>query len=230
MCTGFTDCVAAAWVTPGVSEFLAALIGGGMTMLAQSLALKHDREKEKVRQIADDLATAWGIFFKLSAANNVITATNSELRKARELANQRGTDLWQTLQPPAHDWDRVICEPTELVFLLKKSQFDILHRYQLATVWMSNLVQSTRTYREMRLEFLMSTPSAMRGTSGSLQVDDTNRNVVMPKIAHLKSLSESMETVVAAQYPQVRQLLLDYSAGMKAMVGVSPQIEIMDEA
>jgi hypothetical protein len=69
----------------------------------------------------------------------------------------------------------------------------------------------------------------MTGQQGSFFVDDANRREIMPRISFLQSLSESLEVVVNAQRPDVYQLLLDFAAAMKPMIGSSPQLEFVDE-
>ena len=51
----------------------------------------------------------------------------------------------------------------------------------------------------------------------------------MPRIAFLQSLCDSLESVVNAQRPDLRQLLLDYVAAMKPMIGSSPKLELTDD-
>lgn len=217
------------WRAPGASEFLAACVGGSMTLVAQRWALKHDREKEEARRKDEGKAQAWAIFFKTQHVLEATTALKHNIGEARERANQMGEDLWQALQFPAHDWDRVTHDNQELLFLIEHKQLDIMQRYQQSIVWMSSLIQSVRMYRDMRVEFLSSSPSDMSGTQGSLAINSANRRQIMPKIAHLKMLSESIEAVVLDQQPQVEQLINDYIAAMQTMVGQSPQLEIVEQ-
>ena len=151
------------WSIPGVSEFLSALLGGAVTMTAQFIALRHDREKEASRQTNEQKAQAWAIFFKISQAFEALDATAKELTQHRATANQQNLELWQTLQFPPHDWNTATWEIGELVFLIDNKRFDLMQRYQEAICWLTNLVQSVKLYREMRMDFLTKTPSNVRG-------------------------------------------------------------------
>lgn len=231
-----TSFLKATWETPGVSEFLSALLGGAMTMAAQGFALRHDRKKEDARRRDDQKGTAWAIYFKISLTFEQFTWVWQELQTARELANRTKRSLWQVFQAPPHDLELIKWETSELVFLVDKKQFDLMERYRLATVWMSNLVQSLSMVGEMRLEFLSSVPSDMKGLEpgrlsqeGSFVVDETNSRELMPRISFLQSMTDSLEEVVNAQRPDLRQLLLDYVAAMKPMIGHSPTLDLRDE-
>ena len=218
------------WSTSGVSEFLSVLLGGGVTLLAQFLALRHDREKEAIRHTNEQKAQAWAIYFKISEAHEALTATAAELCQHRQMAVSRNVDLWQVLQFPPHEWNNLTWEISELVFLVDKGSFGLMQRYQEVMWWLSNLIQSIRLYRIMRTEFLTKTPSDVIGDIGSLTMTEENRNQIMPTIAHLKSLSESLEAVVMKQAPDSRALLKDYIIEMQKMVGSSPkQVEFTDE-
>jgi hypothetical protein len=219
----------ATWGTPGVSEFLSAALGGLMTMLAQWIGLRHDREKEDAKRRDEQKGTAWAIYFKISQAFEQFTWVWQELKEARQLANESGRQLWQVFGPPPHDLRPITLETTELVFLIDHKQFDLMENYRLVTVWTANLTQSLQKFGEMRLEFLSSIPSDMKGQQGSFYVDDSNRHEIMPRISFLQSLSDSLEAVVNAQRPDLRKLLIDYAAAMKVMIGSSPNLEIMDE-
>lgn len=216
------------WLTPGVSEFLAAVFGGSVTLGAQFIAMRHDRKKEAERLSHEKKAQAWAIFFKISEVHEALSAAAADLKEARRVASARKNDLWQALQFPPHDWNSNGWEIGELVFLLDKKQFGLMQRYQQATVWLSNLIQSTKYYRELRVEFLRNTPSDVQGTQGSIAVGPENRAALMPTIAHLRSLADSLEKVVLAQQPDARQLLIDYAAAMKGMIGVQPNLTFAD--
>lgn len=214
-----------AWGTPGVSEFLSVLLGGSITLGAQRWALRHDREKEAARRRDEQKGLAWSIYFKISEVNETLTRNLDDLRKARAIATASGRELWQVIQTPPHDPSVVQWRTEELVLLIDHKQFDLMERYRLATLWLSNIVQSTRTLREMRVEFLNNTPSDVQGTTGAIMMDESNRRTLMPRIAHLRMLSESMESVVQSQQPQVLQLLKDYAAAMKQMIGMAPLLD-----
>lgn len=218
--------VVSAWKTAGVSEFLAAGLGGWMTMLAQRLALKHDREKEDARRADVQKARAWAIFFKIHHVMEATTALHNHTKEARERADAMGGDLWQALQFPANDWERVTQDYGELLLLVEHRKLDIMQRYQESMVWISSLIQSVKMYRDMRVEFLSSSPSDMSGSQGTLTVNNENHQHLMPKIAHLKSLSESIEGVLRVRQPEMQLLITDYIAAMKSMVGQSPELEL----
>jgi hypothetical protein len=215
--------------TPGVSEFLSALLGGGVTMAAQFLALRHDREKEAKRQTNKKKAQAWSIYFKISQAHEALTATAAKLREHRANASEHGWELWQSLQFPPHDWNTVTWDIGELVLLIDNKRFELMQRYQEAMWWLSNLTQSVRYYREMRFEFVTKMPSSVDGDGGSFEVTPENHTSIMPTIVHLKSLSESMEAVILKQAPDARKLLIDYVAAMEEMVGTKPSIQFVVE-
>lgn len=219
----------ATWGTPGFSEFLSAALGGALAIAAQWFALRHDRKKEDAKRRNEQKGTAWAIYFKISKAFEQFTWVWKELEDARELANQSERQLWQVFQAPPHDLELLSLETPELVFLLDHKQFHLMENYRLVTVWNANLTQSLRKFGEMRVDFLSSVPSEMNGQNGSFFVDDTNRHDLMPRISFLQSLCDSLESVVNAQRPELRQLLLDYVAAMKPMIGSSPQLELTDE-
>lgn len=216
------------WSTPGISEFVAAIlgaiVGGGMTLLAQQWALKHDREKENARRNQQREGIVWSIYFKISEVHELLTSLAREIAQARAVAKQTKRELWQIFQCPPHDSPIVAWNTEELVLLIQERQFGLMEEYRQATSWLSNMVQSMRTYREMRLDFLMQMPSNVEGTTGSFVLDETNKLEALPRIAHLRSLSESMETVVLAQQPDAQKLLVAYAAAMKSMIGRSPNL------
>lgn len=213
---------------PGASEFaaavLGALVGGGMTLLAQQLAIFHDREKETARRSERQAAVAWSIYFKISEVFEVLTHLARDIAQARAIAQQTRRELWQIFQCPPHDPPIVTWTTEELVLLIEERQFDLMERYRQATGWLSNMVQSMRIYREIRLEFLMHMPSDVEGTEGSFVLDASNKREVLPRIAHLRSLSESMESVVIEQQPDTQKLLKDYVAAMKSVIGRTPEL------
>jgi hypothetical protein len=204
------------WGTPGVSEFLSALLGGSVTLVAQFLALRHDREKEAHQQANEQKAQA-------------LTATAKELSRHRKTADLKNLQLWQILQFSPHDWNTVTWDINELVLLIDNKHFDLMQRYQEVIWWLSNLVQSVQFYREMRIEFLTKTPSEVQGDRGSIAVTRENSDAIMPTIAHLKSMSESLEAVILKQAPEARKLLKDYADTMKTMIGMKPNIQFLDE-
>lgn len=213
------------WATPGVSEFLSVLLGGGITLLAQRWALRHDREKEATRRRDEEKGLAWSIYFKISDAYETLASVSENVREGRARASANDCELWQVLQTPAHDPSPGGWTVQELVFLVDQKQLDLMERYRIALLWQSNIIQSTRLLRDLRVEFLSRTPADVQGTSGSISLDDTNRRELLPRIAHLRSLSESIESVVLAQEPQARQLLEGYASAMKSMIGMKPDIE-----
>lgn len=197
-----------------------------MAMLAQRWALKHDREKEKTRLLNERKAFAWSIFFKTLHVFEAMTALKEHIESARSRADAISSNLWQTLQFPPHDWDAVSYENGELLFLIEHRELRTMQEYQQATRWLSSLVQSVRLYRDMRVELLSTVPSEMTGTEGSMIVDSSNRAAIMPRIAHLESLSDSLEAVVRVQHPQVKRLLTDYADTMKRIIGQSPELDL----
>jgi hypothetical protein len=217
------------WEAPGISEFLSAVLGGAVTLAAQFIALRSDRKKEAVRAKDQQKALAWAIYFKISEANEALSATVMELREARQKADEHKVQLWQILQFPPHDWNVIRWDITELVFLMDYDQFDLMQRYQEATMWLSNLVQSVRFYRELRVEFLRSTPSDVNGDVGSFYVDQSNAAAIMPTIVHLDSVSTSLEKVITKQQPEVRQLVKDFVDAMDTMIGKRPNLTFLDE-
>lgn len=195
-----------------------------MTMGAQWAALRHDRKKEESRRKDEQKALAWAIFFKIKDAYEGLTSAGQDLIEARASANAQGLELWQVFQAPVHDLSPVQWTPEELVLLVDHRQLDLMQRYQMATIWLANLIQSLRLYRDMRIEFLSSTPSQMQGNSGTISVNATNQQTILPRVGHLRSLSDSLEAVVHSQQPDARQLLIDYAAAMKPMIGTSPEL------
>lgn len=222
----FGQAIGAAWSTAGVSEFLAALVGGGMTLLAQRWALSHDRQKEDARRCNEQRAFGWSIFFKTLDAFEALTALAKHVEEAADRAASSRGYLWQTLQFPPHDWDVVICDRGELFFLIQNRQFELMQRYQQVVRGLSNVIQSARLYREMRVEFLTSTPSDMRGVQGAIEINDSNRAALLPRIAHLATLSESLAKVILSLQAESQQLLLDYASVMKELVGQRPELDL----
>lgn len=226
----------ATWGTPGVSEFLSAVLGGAVALSAQWLALRYDRKKEEARRLDEQKGIAWAVYFKINQTFQQFTWVWKELRDARKVADKDGRSLWQVFQPPPHDLEPVKWDTSELVFLIDQKQFDLMERYRLATVWMSNLVQSLSKLGAMRLEFLSSVPSNMKdlkpgrlSQEGSFVVDATNSNVLLPRISFLQSMTDSLEDVVNSQRADVRQLLLDYVDAMKPMIGHKPTLDLGDD-
>jgi hypothetical protein len=217
------------WGTPGVSEFLSAGLGGLMTMAAQWVALVHDRNKEETRRRDEQKGTAWAIYFKISRGFEQFTWVWQELKEARQLANESGRELWQVFGPPPHDLQPISLETSELVFLIDHKQFDLMENYRLVSVWTANLTQSLQKFGEMRLDFLSSIPSDMKGQQGTFFIDESNRRELLPRISFLQSVCDSLESVVNKQRPDLRKLLLDYVAAMKPMIGSSPKLELLDE-
>ena len=229
MAPNFLSALVGIWLTPGVSEFLAALLGGGITIGAQYVALKHDRKKETERIGEERKAFAWAIYFKISEVNEALSATAKELREAREKASVAEVELWQVLQFPPHDWRATSWDIGELVLLIDHKKFELMQRYQESVLWLSNFIQSAKFYRELRIDFLRQTPSDVQGDRGSIKVGPDNRSIVMPTIAHLRSVANSLETVILSQQPDVRQLMKDYAIAMKEMIGSQPNLEFLDE-
>lgn len=219
-----------AWAADGVSEFLSALLGGAFAIIAQLLAFRHDRKKDDKRIADEAKARAWSIYFKISQAHEAIGATARELAEARKSADDQKIELWQILQFPPHEWSVVSWEIGELVLLIDHKHFDLMQRYQEATWWLSNAVQSTRLYRELRMEFLRGIPSDVRGDRGTVELGPEELRAVMPTIAHLRSLSLSLETVITGQHPDVRKLMKDYADAMKGLCGHRPKLEFTDES
>jgi hypothetical protein len=199
-------------------------MGGAMTLIAQRWALSHDREKEETRRTDEQRAFGWSIFFKTLEAFEAMSALSSDVESARLRASAQQEYLWQTLQFPPHDWDVISSSDGELLFLIEKRELEIMQRYQQALRALSNVVQSVRLYREMRVEFLMSTPSDMRGVQGAIEINDANRKELLPRIAHLATLSESLAEVIARQRADTERLLMDYTAAMKRLVGERPEL------
>lgn len=104
-----------------------------MTLWAQRLALAHDREKEEARRADEQKARAWSMFFKIHHVLEATTALADSIDQARRRANERGEALWQTLQFPSHDWEKVDHNNEELLLLIEHKQLDIMQRYQEAT-------------------------------------------------------------------------------------------------
>lgn len=215
----------AVWSTPGLSEFAAALLGGSITIVAQYVALRHDSKRQQAQHDEARKANAWAVFFKISESDEALAATASVLRSARTMAHAQAVELWQVLQFPPHDWNPVRWEINELVFLVDQKQFGLMQRYQESIMWLSNLVQSTKYYRELRVEFLRSVPAHVEGDHGQIEVGPENHSILMPTIAHLRTLAESLENVVLAQAQAARTLRLDFAAAMEQMIGHKPKLE-----
>lgn len=218
--------IASVWLTDGVSEFVAALIGGGFALTAQQMAVRHDRKQAELKDIERAKAQAWAIFFKINDIHEIIGSTSKHISEARETAKAKKLDLWQTLQFPPHDHRELRWETEELVLLIDHKKFDVMTDYQQATVWLANLIQSVQLYREMRIAFLTGNPSSMDegGESGTMIMTNEQHDAAMPTVAHLSSLADSLEKVLSVQHADMRKLLLDYVAAMKDMIGVAPQM------
>lgn len=174
-------------------------------------------------------AHAWAIFFKINEIHEVISSAAKDIARAVEIANAKKMDLWQILQFSPHDPRELYWETPELVLLIDHKQFDVMIRYQEATIWLTNFIQSAKLYREMRLKFLINNPSSVDGDSGTMTVTDEQLKVIMPTIAHLNTLANSLAKVISDQQPDIRKLLRDYARTMKVMIGTAPQLEFLDE-
>lgn len=223
--------ISSVWRTDGVSEFVAALIGGGFALAAQQMAVLHDRKQAALAETERAKARAWAIFFKINEVHEIILATAKHISEAREAAELKKLDLWQTLQFPPHDHRELQWETEELVLLIDHRKFDIMTEYQQATVWLANLIQSVQLYREMRIAFLTGAPSTIEdgGESGTMALTKEQYDAAMPTVAHLQLLANSLEEVITAQRADMRKLLLDYVSAMKDMIGSAPQMEFADE-
>ncbi|NCU10930.1 MAG: hypothetical protein GXC70_02000 [Sphingomonadaceae bacterium] len=218
--------LSAVWSTPGLSEFASAALGGSITMLAQYLAIRHDRIKE--RKLVEDRkkALTWAIFFKIKEIFEALTHIRNDIIEAEKRASQSGLELWQVYQVPLGEFPRQAWEVDELMILIDNKHFDLMQNYQMATLWLSNVVDSTNLYRQMRTEFLLSTPARVDGTHGAIEMSQEEAQVIMPKIAHLRSLSASIADVIKTQQPEVRNLLESYVRAMRSMAGSAPQLEL----
>jgi len=216
------------WDTPGVSEFLSALLGGGMAIGAQLLVLHHDRKKEDARRRDEQKGTAWAIYFKISLMFEQFGWALQHLEEAQDRAAANDVELWQVYQPPAHDLQTVKLETSELVLLIDHKHLNIMERYRLATVWMANLVQTLQKFSQMRFDFLNSQPADVKGQWGTMSADQKTIGEMLPKIAFLQSLCGSIEDVVQDQAPRLRKLLVDYVEVMKPMAGHKPKVEFVD--
>ena len=221
-----SDLIQVLWSKPGVSEFASAALGGSMTMLAQWIALRHDRKKEDGRFRDRQKALAWTVFFKIHHVFESLTHIKNEVEDAKRVALKTNVELWQVYQAPAHDAREVNWESDELIILIEFKHLKIMQDYQSSVLWLSNLVQSTKAYREMRVDFLSTTPATVNGTTGTIEADKVELAKLMPKIAHLRSLSTSIASVVQSQQPDVRALLEEYVAVMKPIAGTAPKMEL----
>lgn len=227
--TLFGEWIAAFWRIDGISEFAAALIGGGFALTAQQMAITSDRKRSEVRLKDEAKARAWAIFFKINEVFETLNGGAKEIAAAKTRAQAEQLDLWQTLQFPPHDSRELNWETEELVLLIDHGQLELMAEYQRATVWMANYIQSAQLYREMRLEFLMSMPSKIEGQSGVMELTDKELAAAMPKIAHLRTLADSLDEVITAQANDMRKVLKKYSVTMKEMIGTAPELEFRDE-
>ena len=214
------------WSKPGVSEFASAALGGLMTILAQWVALRHDRKKEDGRIRDKQRALAWAIFFKIHHVFEALTHIKNDIESDEIKANANGVELWQIYQSPVHDVNLVNWETEELMIFIDAKQLSLMQKYQSSISWLSNLVQSTKMYRELRVDFLSSTPAKVEGTTGTIEVKNEEAVRIMPRIAHLRSLSDSILNVVKSQQPDVRALLEGYVAIMKPIAGSAPVMEL----
>ncbi len=229
MITSLLAAIRQTWGTDGVSEFLSALLGGFFAIAAQWLAFWHERKQDSKKAAEQRKALAWSIYFKISQANEAISATTKGIKDASDQARQQGMELWQVLQFPPHDWESVSWNVEELVLLLDHRLFDLMQRYQEAVWWLSNLVQSVRLYRELRVEFLRSIPSDVTGDRGVAEMTADEMRAINPTIAHLRSLALSLQEVVGKQAPAIRQLQKDFVEVMKPLAGHRPTLEFRDE-
>ena len=95
-----SDLIAILWSKPGASEFASAALGGSMTILAQWVALKHDRSKEEARVSEARRALAWSVFFKIHYIFEVITHIRNDVERDAAKAEASGLELWQCTNHP----------------------------------------------------------------------------------------------------------------------------------
>lgn len=218
-----------AWLADGVSEFASALLGGAFAVGVQQMAVRHDRRKDDKKAADDKKAQAWAIFFKISTIHEALTAALGDIERDSKSAEAAKAELWQFLQFPPHDWREVQWEIAELLVLIDHKMLGLMQRYQEATLWLSNFIQSAKLYREMRVEFLRGRPSAVRGDIGTMRVTKAEHDAIMPTIVHLRSLAVSLSAVIPAQQRDVRDLLIEYAGTMKELVGERPNLEFPNE-
>ena len=128
-------------------------------------------------------------------------------------------------QSPVHDARVISWETEELLVFIDAKQLELMQSYQQSIDWLSNLVQSTKIYREMRVEFLSRVPATVEGDQGIVEVDGAELRIIMPRIAQLRSLSESVLTVAKSQQPDVRKLIEGYVSIMKPIAGTAPVMD-----
>lgn len=217
------------WSTDGVSEFASALLGGVFAVGVQQMAAWHDRRKDAKKAADEKKAQAWAIFFKLSTIHEALTSALADIERDRKSAEAAKAELWQFLQFPPHDWREVQWEIAELLVLIDHKKLDLMRRYQEATVWLSNFIQSSKLYREMRVEFFRSRSSSVEGDMGTMRLTKAEYDAVMPTIVHLRSLADSISSVIPVQQRDGRHLLVEYAEAMKELIGHRPNLEFADE-
>lgn len=216
------------WLIDGISEFASALLGGGFAIAAQQLALRHDRKKEAQRISEEKKARGWAVFFKIHEINEVFSNALIDIEEAKKISGAEKLELWQILQFPPHDMRELQWDIDELVLLIDAKLFDVMQRYQEAVLWLSNFIQSSQYYREMRVEFLRGRSSSVSGDRGSMLISNKEEyDAVMPTIVHLRSLANSLAQVIGSQQPDVRQLFTDYTEAMGNLIGHRPKIEFV---
>ncbi len=216
------------WGTPGTSEFASACLGGASALIAQYIANRHERRIQTEQRNDEKRARAWAIFFKINNIHETLSHGLKEIKACKERSEKAGLELWQILQFAPHIDEPVAWDIEELVLLVDHREFELMNNYQQATVWLSNFIQSSTMYRDMRLEFVRNRPSTVDGDMASIEADKKELEVIMPTVAHLRSLSNSLEAVVSAQQPEVRKLLLAYCTAMKKIAGESPTLEFLE--
>lgn len=225
--SNFAAFVQSVWLTPGVSEFASALLGGAFAIGAQQLAIQQDRKRDSTAKIEENKARAWAIYFKISNAFEALNWALGDIEKAQAKADAKNSELWNFLQFPPHDLAQVQWEIEELIFLIDFKKLYFLERYRAVLLWMSNLTQSCALYREMRVEFLRAHPATVEGDGGVMEFTQSELKAVMPTIVHLRSLSNSIATTVSSQQPDAKKLLTDYAEAMKGLIGHRPKLEFV---
>lgn len=211
------------------SEFIAALagalIGGGISYLTQRAQFRREDNKATSAKKLEDEVTAQTILFKLSSIFNSFANINNDILEARSRCGD-GDELFTVYSPPVHSPSRVGLEYRELIFFAEKKQFEFLHSYQEASEWMGNLIQSLDAYRDLYLDFFLNQPADVKGQVGWIALQGDELRSAAPKIATLRSLCDSLESVVVTQTADLHALYLKYPDIMFEMVQKRPSITV----
>lgn len=218
----------AVWGTSGVSEFAAALLGGGMTLLAQRWALNHDREKEEARRQDEQRIVALNIFHNLMHTFNLLDQIRNSIAGAQEKQAKNKQDLWISYGPSPYDYEPRRWSMQELSFLMEIKQFRMVTGYQQCLDNFANLVQMIARYRTSR-EYVLR-KCARQGPNDTIVIwtADGDPEGLAVQIILIRSFATAIVHHLDKALPQVEGVLREYCTAISDIIGGTPDLKFPD--